>query len=105
MPDSAGMLFLYTAMQPDTSAFWMYRTRIPLDIAFIDSAGVIKTIRHMVPCTTTMPQGCQTYPAGARYQYALEVNASYFARHRIAEGDRVMLGDTARRVSAAPNPR
>src|SRR5438045_6139510 len=36
LPDSAGMLFLYDATQPDSSAYWMYRTRIPLDIAYID---------------------------------------------------------------------
>src|SRR4051812_5285808 len=31
----AGMLFLYPAVQPESSAFWMFRTCIPLDIAFI----------------------------------------------------------------------
>src|SRR5689334_17564088 len=28
-PD-AGMLFLYSSVQPESSAFWMFRTRIPL---------------------------------------------------------------------------
>src|SRR3954468_4265080 len=32
LSDSAGMLFLYNADQPATAAFWMFRTKIPLDI-------------------------------------------------------------------------
>jgi len=101
LPDSAGMLFLYDATQPDSSAFWMYRTRIPLDIAFVDSAGTIRSIRHMEPCQATLTQGCPSYPAGAPFRAALEVNAGYFARHGVRLGDRVLLGDTAQRLSRA----
>lgn len=101
LPDSAGMLFAYSSTQPDSAAYWMYRTRLPLDIAFIDSAGTIRTIRHMVPCPTTLPEGCPSYPAGAPFRAALEVNAGYFARHGVAVGDHVVLGDTAGRVGKA----
>jgi hypothetical protein len=101
LPDSAGMLFTYTSTQPDSAAYWMYRTRLPLDIAFIDSTGTIRTIRHMVPCPTTLPVGCPSYPAGAPFRAALEVNAGYFARHGVQIGDRVLLGDTASRLSAS----
>src|SRR4051812_27383903 len=48
----AGMLFLYPSVQPESAAFWMFRTRIPLDIAFIDSLGTIRTIQTMVPCSS-----------------------------------------------------
>lgn len=99
LADSAGMLFTYDSTQPPTSAFWMFRTRIPLDIAFIDSTGKIETEYHMVPCTTMLAQGCATYPAGAPYRAALEVNAGYFARHSVVPGDRVLLVDTLQRVS------
>jgi uncharacterized membrane protein (UPF0127 family) len=99
LPDSAGMLFLYDATQPDSSAYWMYRTLIPLDIAYIDSAGTIRSIRHMEPCRTMLAQGCPTYPAGAPFRAALEVNAGYFARHGVRTGDRVLLADTAQRLS------
>jgi uncharacterized membrane protein (UPF0127 family) len=99
LPDSAGMLFLYDATQPDSSAYWMYRTLIPLDIAYIDSAGTIRSIRHMQPCRTMLAQGCPTYPAGAPFRAALEVNAGYFARHAVQLGDRVILADTAKRLS------
>jgi len=95
LPDSAGMLFVYPTMQSDSSAFWMFRTRIPLDIAFIDSIGTVRSIQHMVPCPTTMAQGCPTYPAGARFLAALEVNAGYFDKHGVRVGDRVVLADSS----------
>src|SRR5262245_4193321 len=98
LADTAGMLFIYDATQPDSSAFWMYRTRIPLDIAFVDSAGVIRSIRHMVPCPATLIEGCPSYPAGAAYRAALEVNAGYFARHKIDVGSKILLADTAQRA-------
>ncbi|MEP6620899.1 MAG: DUF192 domain-containing protein [bacterium] len=96
LADSAGMLFLYSADQPATAAFWMYRTRIPLDIAFVDSLGVIRAIRHMVPCPTDFAQGCPSYPPDVAYRAALEVNAGYFAHHRLGVGGRIVLGDTSR---------
>ena len=84
-----GMLFLYPAVQSESTAFWMFRTRIPLDIAFIDSAGTIRTIKTMTPCTSTLAVGCESYPAEARYQAAMEVNAGFFARRGVRVGDRI----------------
>lgn len=89
----AGMLFLYDESQPAASGFWMYRTRIPLDIAFIDTDSRIAAIHTMQPCTSPSPAGCPAYVAGVVYHAALEVNAGYFAEHGIAVGDRVSLPD------------
>ncbi len=88
----SGMLFTYPVPQSPRGAFWMYRTRIPLDIAFIDSAGIIRSIRSMEPCASTIPQLCPIYPAGVVYQAALEVNRGYFARHGVEIGARVLAG-------------
>jgi uncharacterized membrane protein (UPF0127 family) len=101
-PD-AGMLFLYGSTQPDSNAFWMFRTRIPLDIAFIDSAGTIRTVLTMQPCASDLASGCPSYPATTPYRAALEVNAGYFARQRLGVGDRVLLGDTTTRRRAKPS--
>lgn len=83
----AGMLFLYdTPRQPDFG-FWMYQTRIPLDIAYIGDDGRIRSILTMEPC---QDQGnCPVYPAGVEFSAALEVNQGYFQRHSIKVGDQV----------------
>lgn len=100
LADSAGMLFVYTEMQPADAGFWMYRTRIPLDIAFADSSGVIVAIRQMEPCTARLAAGCPTYAPGAEYRYALEVNRGLFARRGIRVGSRILLADAV----VAKNP-
>jgi uncharacterized protein len=96
LADTAGMLFLHDSVQPPDAGFWMYRTRIPLDIAYIDPAGRIRAIEHMVPCESAIPQGCPTYPPGVPYQYALEVNSGFFARRRVTVGDSIFLGEAQR---------
>jgi len=96
LADSAGMLFLYRVDQPATAGFWMFRTRIPLDIAFVDSLGTIGAIKHMIPCTATLAEGCPSYPPDVPYRAALEVNAGYFTQHKLTIGSRLILSDTSR---------
>ena len=103
LADSGGMLFVYSSDQPESAAFWMYRTRIPLDIAFLDSAGVVAALLTMEPCPTRLPEGCPTYPPRVRYRFAVEVNGGYFARHRIGVGSRFLLRDTLTRGVAVPS--
>ena len=93
LADDAGMLFVYDSVQPPDAGFWMYRTRIPLDIAFLDPAGLIRAVRSMTPCAATIAQGCPTYTPDVPYQFALEVNAGYFARYGVGVGDSVLLRD------------
>lgn len=96
LADDAGMLFLYSRLQSPRSGFWMYRTKIPLDIAFIDRDGTIVAIRTMTPCEAEAPSQCPAYSGGVPYIAALEVNAGYFARQGIEVGDCVTLpGDMA----------
>jgi uncharacterized membrane protein (UPF0127 family) len=96
LADTAGMLFVYDSLQPPDAGYWMYRTRIPLDIAYADSAGRIRAIRQMVPCEARIPEGCPTYPPGVPYQYALEVNGDFFGRRRVAVGDSIDLTNVRR---------
>ena len=101
MADTAGMLFLYPSDQPATAGFWMFRTRIPLDIAFVDSTGTVRAIRQMAPCPATLARGCPTYDPGVPYRAALEVNPGVLARHKIEVGTgRVLLADTSKKLSS-----
>ncbi|WP_245184381.1 DUF192 domain-containing protein [Halomonas salinarum] len=95
----AGMLFLYSRPQSPDSGFWMYRTLIPLDIAFIDSQGRIAAIRQMPPCNSEAPGECRAYRAGVTYLAALEVNAGYFAERGIKVGDCVSLPAQAKHLA------
>jgi uncharacterized protein len=94
LAEDAGMLFVYVDTQPANAGFWMHRTRIPLDIAFVDDSGVIRAIRAMEPCPTELAEGCPTYEPGSPYRAALETSRGYFARRGIRVGDRVLLQDT-----------
>lgn len=84
---TSGMIFLYDSIQPGTAGFWMWRTRMPLDIAFLDSAGVVLVTLTMQPCASDMyANSCETYLPNAPYKSALEVNAGFFAQHGVAQG-------------------
>jgi uncharacterized protein len=87
MPEESGMLFIYP--QEIQGGFWMYNTRIPLGIAYADSAGVIFQIAQMEPCPSEFATLCPTYPAQRPFQYALEVNQGYFQARGIAPGARI----------------
>ncbi len=90
LDENGGMLFVYDAEQDSGSGFWMFRTKVPLDIAFADSAGVIRVILQMDPCERIQPELCRGYSPGAAYNTALEVNRGFFARHGIAPGARIV---------------
>jgi uncharacterized membrane protein (UPF0127 family) len=96
----SGMLFIFPEPQSASNTFWMYRTRIPLDIAFINAEGVIVSVRHMQPCLSQNPWKCPTYSADVIFKAALEVNQGFFAAHAVAEGDRVILADAGNCTSS-----
>lgn len=91
LPAGHGMLFTYAREQSAYNGFWMYRTLIPLDIAFIDGEGAIVAIKTMLPCESASPSDCRAYAPGKPYRAALEVNAGYFEQRGIAVGDCVSL--------------
>ena len=84
---NSGMIFAYDSIQPPQAGFWMWRTKIPLDIAFMDSTGVMLRILTMQPCPSDMyASSCDTYVPKVPYRSALEVNAGFFAKHGVGEG-------------------
>jgi len=91
LPEDAGMLFLFPGDQPAGTAFWMYRTPLPLSVALLDSAMVIREIRDLEPCRSRISLLCPRYEAGVPFRAALEVNRGLFERRGIAPGARVIV--------------
>lgn len=91
LPDTSGMIFLYDTPQPAGSGFWMFQTRVPLDIAFFDSTGTVLAVLQMAPCDSPYPDVCRTYSPGVPYTGALEVNRGWFAANGLGTGARIDL--------------
>jgi uncharacterized protein len=91
LPEGEGMIFIYERAQPGSAPFHMFRTRIPLDIAFMDEEGRIVAIRQMEPCISPVADLCRRYTPDVPYAAALEVPEGFLERHGITPGDRVVL--------------
>lgn len=78
----AGMLFVY----PDARAvsFWMRNTLIPLDMIFIDSAGVVKNIHE-----NATPLSEDTIYGGEEIQFVFEINGGMARALGITVGSEV----------------
>ena len=83
LPEGRGMLFVFSDVA--IRSFWMQNTYIPLDIAFMDSEGVIVDIQPMEPLDETFTS------SAAPAMFALEVPQGWFAGKGIAVGQRVAM--------------
>jgi uncharacterized membrane protein (UPF0127 family) len=84
LPAGTGMVFRFPA--DSSGAFYMYRTRIPLSIAFYDAEGTVVDVLDMEPCPAEDPAACPRYRPDAPYRGALEVNRGFFADVGLTEG-------------------
>jgi uncharacterized protein len=91
LPEDEGLLFLYPEEQPGSAAFYMFRTLLPLSIAFLDSAGRIVSILDMEPCDRPVAAWCERYAPAVPYHAALEVNQGLFGARGVGVGDRIVL--------------
>ncbi|MGL6212008.1 MAG: DUF192 domain-containing protein [Paracoccaceae bacterium] len=79
MASSAGMLFVYGS--PQQARFWMKNTLIPLDMIFMDQAGVVLRVHeNAVPLDTTPIDG------GPGVQFILEISGGLAGPLGIAPG-------------------
>ena len=78
-----GMIFPYDP--PQSVAFWMKNTLIPLDMIFIRKDGTIARI-----AANTVPLSVDTVPSGEPVAAVLEIAGGRAAELGIKEGDRVI---------------
>jgi uncharacterized membrane protein (UPF0127 family) len=83
MPDDHGMIFTFT--EPVDVPFWMKDTLIDLSVAFVASNGTIVDIQEM------KAQSLDSHYPAKPYQFAIEANATWYARNGIVAGDTVDL--------------
>jgi uncharacterized membrane protein (UPF0127 family) len=81
--EDCGMLFNFKPAKQ--ASIWMKNTFIPLDVAFIDSKGVITDIKPLQPHDLT------SVSASKVVKYALEMNQGWFAAHDIHVGDELII--------------
>jgi uncharacterized membrane protein (UPF0127 family) len=88
MPIDRGMIFVFAdeAMR----SFWMKRTRIPLDILYVDSGGKVVDIKSM------QPLDLRSTPGKAPARYAIEINRGAAALAGVKEGDVLVIPSEAR---------
>ena len=82
MPEGEGMLFDFH--QPQSTAFWMHNTYIPLDLLFVNAEGRIANIAHRAPTCSDAP-----IPGRGQIRVVIEINAGLAERLGIQPGDRV----------------
>lgn len=93
LAESDGMLFVYDQPQNPEHGFWMYKTLIALDIAYLSPDGEVGNIRTMAPCSSGNAGNCPSYPAGVAFTSAVEMNRGFFSAHGISVGDRLAIGE------------
>ena len=71
---------------PSTTGFYMYDTRLPLSIAYVDEAGGLVSSADMDPCLEEEASACPTYDAAGPYLHAIEVRQGDLPRVGIEAG-------------------
>jgi uncharacterized membrane protein (UPF0127 family) len=82
LPPDRGMIFVFE--EPKQAFFWMKNTSIPLDVAFLDSEGVILEILPLVPFEET-----RVASKSDKVAYAIETNRDWFASRGLKPGMKV----------------
>ncbi|MBE7186345.1 MAG: DUF192 domain-containing protein [Methylobacterium mesophilicum] len=77
-----GMLFDFDESRPVT--MWMKNTLIPLDMLFMDDAGVVTQVKRMAK-----PESLDLIPSGGPVRYVLELNGGAADRFGVKNGDRL----------------
>jgi uncharacterized membrane protein (UPF0127 family) len=92
LPENAGMLFWFGSREDHV--FWMRRTRIPLDLVFVDRdlrAARGPLFGVVVGVLTLEPLDERQHSIKRPSTCVLEVNGGWTARHGVAVGQKVTV--------------
>ena len=81
LAENKGMLFKF--QNPHHLSFWMKKTYIPLDIAFLNDDGKILQISEMIP------MNLRAVRSNVPCKYALEVNKGWFNKNQLNVGSQI----------------
>jgi uncharacterized protein len=76
---------LFDFHQPETVAFWMKNTKLPLDMVFIRADGTISTIM-----ANAEPYSTKQIPSAEPVRAVLEINGGQAGALGIRPGDHVL---------------
>lgn len=82
LPSNSGMLFIFPNER--SRSFWMDKTKISLDIIFVNAQKTILTIQR-----NTQPYSQEGIPSNGKAKYVIEVPAGYCHENNIEVGDRI----------------
>lgn len=84
LPEDQGMLFAFDA--PQQMSFWMRNTKIPLDIGYFTSDGILREYYPLYPFDENARRSIRK-----DLSYALEVNQGWFKANGVKIGDKLDL--------------
>ena len=90
MPAERGMLFTH----PDQAIYhdWMYQTKMPLDIIWMDQDHrIVEMSLKTPPCTSKSARECPNYGGNFKSRFVLEVNAGEAEANHLAVGQELVF--------------
>jgi len=86
LPASRGMLFIHP--KEDTFRYWMYQTKIPLDMIWMDTdRRIVEMSLDTPPCRSASGTDCPSYGGNFKSKYVLEVNSGIARKNGLKTGD------------------
>ena len=85
LPPNRGMLFIHP--KENTFHYWMYQTKIPLDMIWMDNDRRIVEMSLDTPPCRSSAKDCPNYGGNFKSKYVLEVNAGIARKNGLKTGD------------------
>ena len=86
LPPDRGMLFVHP--EEATFHYWMYQTRLPLDIIWMDrNHRIVEMSQNTPPCKSVSAKACPNYGGNFKSQFVMEVNAGVAAKNKLKAGE------------------